>query len=273
MSILKRILGSLEARLSQPRVSIWRSIYFNFRTLPFKQAIKLPVYIYSGHRLFILEGKVQIQGPIYKGMIQIGKNTESFSMCDHSGFIQINEGCNLIFQGPAKLGVNTKLRLVSSDVTFGKNVFIGTGVRVIANGSYIKIGEGSRIAFESVIMNSSFHFTYNETKSGYSQMSNPIIIGDFNWIGNRSSISGNAHSKDFTIVCAGSLVNKDFTSIDGEYPMLGGQPAKLITNGIKRVFSPVIHNQVSKWFEENPGEKFWQTQELFDNLSDLKKEF
>lgn len=273
MSLIKRILGSLEARLSQPRLSLWRTVYFNFRTLPLKHAIKFPIYIYSGHRLFILSGKVQIQGPIYKGMIQIGKNTESFSMCDHSGFIQINEGCNLIFQGPAKFGVNTKLRQVSSDVTFGKNVFIGTGVRIIANGSYIRIGEGSRIAFESVIMNSSFHFTYNETKGGYSQMSNPIIIGDFNWIGNRSSISGNAHTKDFTIVCAGSLVNKDFTSIDGEYPMLGGQPAKLITNGIKRVFSPETHNQVSKWFEENPEEKLWQTQELFDNLNDLAKEF
>lgn len=273
MSILKRILGSLEARLSQPRLSIWRTVYFNFRTLPFKQAIKLPVYIYSGHHLFILAGKVIIKGPIYRGMIKIGKNTESFSMCDHSGFIQINEGCNLIFQGPAKLGVNTKLRLVCSDITFGRNLFIGTGVRIIANGSYIKIGECSRIAFESVIMNSSFHFTYNEVKGSYSQMSNPIIIGNYNWIGNRSSISGNTQTKDFTIVCAGSLINKDYTSIDGENPMLGGQPAKLITNGIKRVFSPDTHNKVSKWFEENPGKRFWQTPELFDNLKDLENEF
>lgn len=273
MTVLKRILGSLEARLSQPRLSLWRTIYFNLRTLPLKQAIKLPVYIYSGHRLFILAGKIIINCSIYRGMIQIGKNTESFSMCDHSGFIQINEGCNLIFQGPAKLGVNTKLRLVSSQVTFWKNVFIGTGVRVIGNGSYIKIGEGSRIAFESVIMNSSFHFTYNEKKGGYSQMSNPIIIGDYNWIGNRSTISGNARTKNFTIVCAGSLVNKDFTTIDGEYPMLGGQPAKLITNGIKRVFSPEIHSRVSKWFEGNSEMKFWQTPELFDNLKDLEKKF
>lgn len=273
MSILRRILGSLEARLSQPKVSLWRTVYFNFRTLPFRQAVKFPVYIYSGHKLFILAGKVLINGPISRGMIKIGKNTESFSLCDHSGFIQINDGCTLTFNGPAKLGVNTKLRLVSSEVTFGKNVFIGTGVRIIANGSYIKIGEGSRIAFETVIMNSSFHFTYNATKGGYSQMTNPIIIGDFNWIGNRSSISGNAHTKDFTIVCAGSLVNKNFTSQEGEYPMLGGQPAKLITCGIKRVFSAKVHEQVSRWFYKNPGSKFWETQEIFDNLKEVEKEF
>lgn len=248
MSIISRILDSLDARLSQPRLSLWRTIYFNFRTLPFKQAIKLPVFIYSGHRLFILSGKVKIEGSIRKGMIQIGKNTESFSLCDRSGFIQINKGCTLKFRGPAKLGVNTKLRLVSSDITFGKNTFIGTSVRIIANGSYIIIGEGSRIAFETVIMNSSFHYTYNEKKGCYSQMSNPIIIGNFNWIGNRSSITGNAHTKDFTIICAGSLVNKDFTSVEGLYPMLGGQPAKLIVSGIHRVFSHSVHEQVSNWF-------------------------
>ena len=45
MSVLSRICGSLEARINQPRLSILRTIYFNFRTLPFKQAIKLPIFI------------------------------------------------------------------------------------------------------------------------------------------------------------------------------------------------------------------------------------
>lgn len=267
MSLIKKFFSSLEARLSQPRVSIWRTIYFNFRTLPFNQALKLPIFIHSGHKIFILSGKVVIEGPIRKGMIQIGKNTESFSLCDHSGFIQINNGCTLKFLGPAKLGVNTKLRLVSSDITIGKNAFIGTGVRIIANGSYIVIGEGSRIAFETAIMNSSFHYTYNENKGCYAQMTHPIIIGAYNWIGNRSSITGNAHTKDFTIICAGSLVNKDFTSVEGSYPMLGGQPAKLIVNGIHRVFSTRVHEQISSWFEKNPTKKIWETEIIEDDLN------
>lgn len=267
MSLIKKILNSLEARLCQPRVSVWRTIYFNFRTLPFRQAVKLPIFIYSGHKLFILSGKVIIEGQIKKGMIQIGKNTESFSLCDNSGFIQINEGCTLRFLGPAKIGVNTKMRLVSSNVTIGKNAFIGTGVRIIANGSYIVIGEGSRIAFETIIMNSSFHYTYNDNKGCYSRMTNPIIIGAYNWIGNRSTITGNVHTKDFTIICAGSLVNKDFTSVEGTYPMLGGQPAKLIVNGIHRVFSSDVHEQINNWFDENPTEKIWKTEIIEDDLT------
>ncbi len=55
--------------------------------------------------------------------------------------------------------------------------------------------------------------------------------------------------------------------------MLGGQPAKLITCGIKRVFSAKVHEQVSRWFYKNPGSKFWETQEIFDNLKEVEKEF
>lgn len=29
MSLLTRVLGSLEARLNQPRLSLWRTLYFN----------------------------------------------------------------------------------------------------------------------------------------------------------------------------------------------------------------------------------------------------
>lgn len=90
MSVLSRICGSLEARINQPRLSILRTIYFNFRTLPFKQAIKLPIFIYGRVRLFGLNGEVIFENTYIKtGMVKIGKNTESFSLFDHSGFISL----------------------------------------------------------------------------------------------------------------------------------------------------------------------------------------
>lgn len=58
MNLLARVLGSLEARLNQPWLSIWRTLYFNFRTMPFKVAIKLPVFIYGRVRFFMLNGSV-----------------------------------------------------------------------------------------------------------------------------------------------------------------------------------------------------------------------
>lgn len=48
------------------------SIYFNFRYLPFKQAIKLPIWINKPH-LHAMKGKIIIDAPFVKtGMIHLG---------------------------------------------------------------------------------------------------------------------------------------------------------------------------------------------------------
>lgn len=85
-------------------------------------------------------------------------------------------------------------------------------------------------------MNSGFHYMYNSSKKVIGRCTNPIEIGAYNWIGNRSTIFGGCQTKDFTIVAARSLVNKDFTKEKGEFMMLAGLPTKLVATGIKRVF-------------------------------------
>lgn len=273
MKVVTKILSSLEARMSQPRLSIWRTFYVNFRLLPFKKAIKLPIFIYGKVRLFILSGNIEFSVKIYRGLIKIGKNTESFALFDHSGFLQINPNCTITFNGPAEIGVNSKIRLVSSNLNIGKNAFIASGVRIIGNGADINIGENCRIAFETVIMNSSFHYMYNTDKHGYGRCAKPISIGSKNWIGNRSTISGGTVTKDSTIVASGSLLNRDYTKFDGIYPLLGGTPAKILATGVKRVFSPKCHNKISEWFKNNPNARFYDTDEITDEIKDLDVEF
>jgi len=48
------------------------TLRFNFKYFPFKQAIKLPVYV--SHRVWLMQinGNIQIEGPIRRGMITIG---------------------------------------------------------------------------------------------------------------------------------------------------------------------------------------------------------
>lgn len=40
MSLFIRALASLEARLNQPMLSLWRTVYFNFRTMLFRVVVK-----------------------------------------------------------------------------------------------------------------------------------------------------------------------------------------------------------------------------------------
>mgnify|MGYP001774376628 CR=1 FL=1 len=275
MNLFIRILESLEARLNQPRISLWRTLYFNFRTLPFGTAIKLPVFIYTKVHLFGLNGNVKFENtPIRRGMVRIGINADSFALRDGSGFIQLSSrDATIVFEGPASISVNSKVRAVAGELRFGKYTYIGEGVRIICNGSTIQIGEYTRIAFESVIMNSGFHHVYNSNKQSITRTTRPIHIGRYSWIGNRSAVSAGAAIKEYTIVCAGSLVNRDFNLIEGDNQMLGGSPAKVICCGMHRIFSPKLESQVIKWFKEHPTENIYAIKQFYDNTTDINSEF
>ncbi len=275
MYIIRRLLGSLEARLNQPWFNLWRTIYFNFRTLPFLQAVKLPIFIYGKVHLFMLNGCVEFENTIVRrGMVKIGINADSFALFDHSGFVQLgSKEAKIIFEGPVSISVNCKIRVVVGELRFGKYAYIGEGVRVICNGSSIHIGEYSQIAFGTIILNSGFHHVYNGGKKGFERTTRPIIIGAYSWIGNHTNIYAGSSVKEHTIVCAGSLVNKDFTHYEGECQMLGGSPARIIGIGFSRIFSPQLEAAVINWFNNHPDYDIYHVEQFVDNASELNVEF
>lgn len=273
MNIFKRLLASLEARLSQPRLSIWRTLYFNFRTLPFSTAIKLPVFIYGPVRLFILIGKVKFENTeIRRGMVKIGVNGDSFSLFDHSGYIQLaSSNSLLIFEGPCRIALNSKIRVCGGTLRLGRFTRIGSNAKVICNGGNITIKEFTGVTFECVVMNSSFHYTYNEKLGAYQNRTIDITIGAYNWIGNRSTIYAGAITPDFAVIGSCSFVNKDFSKLESENKgvLLAGTPAKYITSGIRRVFSPDCENKVYDLFRNNPSAKYVKSEEFEDNPEHL----
>lgn len=275
MNIIIRILGSLEARINQPRLKLFRTIYFNFRTLPLKHAIKLPVFIYGRVRLFCLNGKVKFENTSIKmGMIKIGINVDSFASFDHSSFIQLaSPDAKIVFRGPCRISLNSKIRVTIGELKLGKYVTFGSGARVICNGEYIWIGDYTRTAFDVTIINSGFHSIYNGEKGGFKRTTFPIEIGAKSWIANKVSIAPGAKVKDYTIMCAGSLINKDYTLLEGECPMLAGCPAKVISFGLKRVFSPQYEEDINAWFRNHPDEIFYTVDAFNDNCEDISSEF
>ena len=56
-------------------LSILTTIYFNFKYLPFKQAIKLPIFLFNPSLKLGRQSKIIIQNKqISTGMIQLGYN-------------------------------------------------------------------------------------------------------------------------------------------------------------------------------------------------------
>ena len=274
MNFLSKILSSLEARLNQPRLSIWRTIYFNLRTLPFKIAIKFPVFIYGRVHFFILNGKILFENtPVKSGMVKIGINGDSFSLSDHTGYVQLGSKTSiLIFEGSCRIALNAKIRVQSGVLRIGNGVRIGTDTKVVCNGGKITIGEYTGITFACTIMNSSFHYTYDIEEKKYVNRTNTIEIGKYNWIGNQTTILGKCKTKDYTIVGTGSLLNHNYKKYEGDYPLLAGRPAKLIRIGIKRIFSPYIEQEISKLFNIEQDCDFISHEEIVDKPEDIKIE-
>ena len=58
------------------RLNIVKTLYINFRKLPFLQAIHIPVYVYGGLQIDSLKGEIIINHPIKSGMIKIGYDVD-----------------------------------------------------------------------------------------------------------------------------------------------------------------------------------------------------
>lgn len=82
-----------------------------------------------------------------------------------------------------------------------------------------------------------------------------IELGDFNWIGNSSTITQGTTTSDYTIVASGSLLNKNYIKINGgidEPLFLAGTPASLKAKGLKRIFSPNEQANIDLFFAQHP---------------------
>ena len=210
--------------------------YLNFKCLPFKQARKLPIDIYRKIRITSLRGKILIDSTdIHRGMIKLGgQHSEMFAISpcilDISG--------ELVFEGYATIAVGCYLRVNDgAKLIFGDHIVIGAYTRIMCY-KHIEIGERSRVSWENQLIDSSTHYLKDIKENVILERDSPIVLGRYNWVGNRCTIMKGVKTPDNTIVASNSLCNKDFSDIE-EYSMIAGQPAKYVKSGIKRLLEGV----------------------------------
>lgn len=258
--------------LSRPWFRPLLTLYFNFRLLPWRQACKLPILIYGPVKFFWLKGKVVIRASeIFRGMITLGKNNEFFDGDDGSAFVYMSENSTIIFNGPCALGNNYNLRVgVNATLELGAYTFFGASVKIIC-AEHIRVGDYTRIAYESQLVDTNSHYVYNEKTGSAAPKQGSIEIGRANWIGNRATINKGAHTKDMTIVSANSMLNKDYTRLPEENQMLGGTPAKLITSGLHRIFSTSIDKVIDQhYIIEKSTQPYIFSKPLEDTFDDVE---
>ena len=258
--LVNGILWRMEKFFSRTRIRWFKTLYIKFRTLPFSQAIRLPIWIYGPVKLYCLSGKIKIRGVIKKGMVRFGCQLGSFSAPRRGAMILLESGTELIFNGPCRFDFDYAIRITGRGVVnIGRNIWFGNDTKIYCEES-ITIGDYCGIPFGCCFMDTNYHYTIDLVNHIVPKKSAPIVIGSYNWIGNSSTIMKGTKTPNEVIIASKSFLNKDYTSLTrGEkYIVLAGNPVKVVRTNCARIRSSKAERDINEWF---------------NNHSDLKEYF
>jgi acetyltransferase-like isoleucine patch superfamily enzyme len=233
-----------------------KTIYFNLRMLPLHGAIKLPVFFFGPIKFTSLKGKLVINAPLKRNMIRFGYNQEMGR--SRIGNAELRIDGTLIINGNFITSNDYKILILkNATLEIGGDSHFGSRT-IIAATNRVKLGKWFRLSYDSQVVDSNFHFLLNLENNKILRISGEITIGDYCWVGNRSSIMKGTVTPRNLIIASNSLLNKDYTITVPENSLIGGTPAELIKTNIVRVFDPELERKISNYFKENPQEEHFQ---------------
>jgi acetyltransferase-like isoleucine patch superfamily enzyme len=235
----RRLVGVRNKLQENSRPSLWlrrtllvlrgipKTVYFNLRVLPFRQAIRLPLLVSPKVALYDLRGNVTVPDPVRPAMILIGFGELGAFDYRRSRAVWEVAG-RVVFDGPVRLGNGFKLSVAETGtVTFGED-FVGLNEAQAICRQSIRFGRGVGIGWNSLITDTDFHVLIPiEGEPGPADA--PIEIGDGSWVGARSTIMKGVRIPHDTIVAAGSVVAR---SVEEPNTVVAGNPAKTVKTGI-----------------------------------------
>lgn len=229
------------------RIGWLKSLYINFRLLPFKQAIHMPIVALRNTHLESLSGKMVLNCPASFGLVKLGFLHTDF-MSWREGRMYLNINGTIEINGWIQFGVGTKLIVdKGATLSFGENSCIGSNSRIFCR-EKITIGPRFRTAWDVQIMDTNFHYIKDVETGKVHKRTAPVVLGSNNWIGNRSSVMQGTKTNDYFILASNSIANKDYTQIVPSYSLVGGSPGKLLRGNVCRVLDRE-ECEISKLFE------------------------
>lgn len=200
----------------------FKTLYFNLKYLPFKQAIKLPILIANQVYLKKISGNVILDCTVRTGLIQIGYGDVGIFDRKKSRSIWEVNG-TVVFKGKCKIGHGSKITVgANGELILGSNFTINAESSIVAF-SKVQFGSNCLLSWEILIMDTDFHKLKDEVGNVLNEPS-PIIIGDKVWIGCRCLILKGAVIPNNCVIGANSLLNR---VLEKENSLYVGSPCKI----------------------------------------------
>ncbi len=203
-----------------------KTLAVNFKCLPFKQAVKLPIIVSNHAFLREVKGKITINAPIKTGMIIFGiGDVGIFDQRRSRSILEFGAGGEIVFNGKARFGNGVKVS-VNGKLMIGNNLVVTAESTILCN-KKIVFGEDCLVSWEDLIIDTDFHKIL--VLDEQTNKDEEIHIGDHVWIGCRSTILKGSNIADGTVIAACSLVNGK--NIE-ENTIIGGVPTRILTSNM-----------------------------------------
>lgn len=232
------------------KLNLFKTLYFNFKVLPFHQALKLPFHFYGRVDFAKLTGTFSIGTEVQFGMIIFGGKHEV--VINPQNPTRIHNSGHIHFDGRAVFAKGVNIMVWENGrLTFGNNLLMGSLNRIIVFRE-MRFGHDVLISWECQFFDTDFHFFENEFHEIKDNCS-PVSIADKVWIGARSTILKGTSIGENSIVAANSLCSGNYKEKFGDGVVLGGSPVQCLKKGVKYVVNKRHERELFRYFMQNPN--------------------
>ena len=221
-----------------PKMNIWKSVYFNFKVLPARQAIHLPIHLYGKWNFRFLRGKIKIPLEQVKfGSYRFGFDTAGYFTYSIST-ISIHKGSKIELGEGVRIGQGVQICLYpNATLRIGNFSSLGDNVKCICYQSIV-VGKSADITWDCQITDFNSHYMLDRKSNSIPNICKPVNIGDYCWICNKTLVMPGTILANRVVVAASSLLNRNYIKINiQEGSLIGGIPAKLIKTGVYRIYN------------------------------------
>lgn len=209
-------------------ISLPITIYVNFRCLPFKTALKLPIFVGYKTHIDKLSRNITFGCEPTTFMVRIGWGGTEGREIGKKNYLLLNENASIQFNGRCTMSSGVSLILDLGTLEIGNNFFCNKNCTISCN-DRITIGDHVLFGWNVEVLDSDNHKVIHKNQETIRDRG-AIKIGDHVWVAACSHILKNSAIPAGSVVAYQSLVTKQFK---GEKLLLGGSPAKVLEEEIE----------------------------------------
>lgn len=207
-------------------IAFIRSLCFNLRYLPLRQAVHLPVWITGNFRTVQLSrGQLVLHRPLRKSVI-LGAGGSPGLPAFHGG-LYLAPGSRLVLRGFTVVGEGSVLRCdAGARLELGENFYCNKNC-FLRSANVIRFGDECLLGWNVQINTTDGHPIRRNGVAG--PVSAPVEVGRRVWITANTILTKGVSIAEGCVVAQGAVVTK---SVDTPRALVGGVPARVIATDI-----------------------------------------